>query len=340
MQYSLLSYTGFINFLLKYLKSSTNASATIKKTVTSSTTVPAVAIKTEPKTLNSASKSTNVANSKTSSSSSKTCPNPELVDGLRKLLNQHKSEQAAAMASSSSSSKSSTPLTTQPTKITKKTSSTVETVTPSAATASTSSSQTNTPKQSAKSNSTTPLTNSGLSSEMTSLERRLLSMDKNKKSLIASKPLETAAAAATTTTTLTTAAASSSSSNSKNLNAAKMAELEKKKRDEIRKLLREHDKDKSTTTTATGASLKLGIKNESLTPTSAPPTASIATNNTPNGGSNCDAQAKKRKKSFWEPDSDSEYDKIKKIRNSVKGELLNLVLLYLGLCMVKSNLLR
>jgi 2-methylaconitate cis-trans-isomerase PrpF len=88
-----------------------------------------------------------------------------------------------------------------------------------------------------------PLTNSGLSSEMTSLERRLLSMDKNKKSLIARQPLETAAAT-TTNTTLTTVASSSSSS--KNLNAAKMAELEKKKRDEIRKwLLREFKENRS-----------------------------------------------------------------------------------------------
>jgi hypothetical protein len=52
-----------------------------------------------------------------------------------------------------------------------------------------------------------------------------------KKTQITSKAMETLA----TTTTLITAASSSSSSN--NLNAVKMAELKKKKRDEIRKWL-------------------------------------------------------------------------------------------------------
>jgi hypothetical protein len=46
------------------------------------------------------------------------------------------------------------------------------------------------------------------------------------------------------------------------LNAAKMAVLEKKKSDKIRRLLTGY-KEKTKLATATGASLKLGIKNES-----------------------------------------------------------------------------
>jgi hypothetical protein len=125
-------------------------------------------------------------------------------------------------------------------------------------------------------------TDAGLSSEMTSLEKRLLSMDKTKSALARNGP------AATSTAT---------SVGSKTANSKSSIEA---KRDELRKLLEDPKLNKTA---------KMPIKSE---PQPAKQIRVIdpavkAEPEIPQGG--------KRKRNFWEPDSDSEYDKIKKLKS-------------------------
>ena len=225
-----------------------------------------------------------------------------LAEGLRKVVGQNKVDQVDKASS-------------KPKKTSGESTSVINSLSSSSSSAQTLKSKSNL-STSASNTSSSNVNNSGLSSEPTALEMRLLSTKKLVKLPSSSETTKT------TTTTNSITANSASKTITAKPTGVTTADSEKRKNvaDQLRKFLKDNEKTSSshgsTVAVKSESPSKLAIKKEA----SAPSTGSLNSLASLNAITVAETSSSKRRKSFWEPDSDSEYGKIKKSKSSsLKG---------------------